>query len=692
MGAIWGERGSGKSSMLCTLRASLAGTAEVRSKLVVVSAADFEPSMLQPQHDDLFAAVLEWLRGSIGGWSDEADAAYETIRKLQAQRRDPDRFLRFIEDVATDTEGLEQDVVEFFGKISNPTVELRAKAQRLFCPRRRYVVFVDDVDLAPELGPQLLTLLFALFGETPLTVLLAADRDLMRRSFRRVLATERDARVGLADKVLAKYVSEQWHLPVPDRDQRHAVVYDGEWKPSDSGAAEPSVRLRAKRVWDTFQPPLYRGVARVSGYVELDRDRYASVEGDEEDEGRPFETHHARALAQQAMPRTWRGVNRLYNRLATLFEQLESRHGDAEEIGCERLFEPLASDVRTRPRNVPAFMLCLLALDESFPALDLYSAFVEDAVELRESLAMLNTSTWSEREDRIAVVANLEFVEPKHRRRAEGLLRRFAWLWQELWQQDRPADRGGETFIALSVRGDAHRIARDWGRQYFDADRRVHWRLGGDPDSQARTSVSQAQAACESIDRELLERVPSGGPLVVLARAPLSVCAYFGHRLVERAVAAVFGSASDSLFALRPAVDLERNGPRVLGVRSGTISNGAAAVVLSVGGSSRASEAPFTGPPGEAGGRSWPEPYVLQSDPRYRIRSAQDVESILSEVLEVADEIRGKGATCLHWGLKCPAALAVLLGQRLRGFAPVCLYEYVPDPESPRYAFVRTIE
>ncbi|GEM_PF-6966730 len=712
MGAVWGERGSGKTSMIETVKFVLTEEKrknEEKYENIEVGSTLFEPAKLEVGEDNLLFAILNWLKdegNALQNWRDGACEAYTEIQVFEAKLRHPDRFLEYETEVATDASCLAQKTADFYAEISMPTKSRREFLKELFHDDRRYVVFVDDVDLSPSLGPAILEHFHILFPNVSLTVLFAADRGTLLTAFDRYLERKKNAHIGLASKTLAKYLDVEWYLPTPTLKERRGVVEDGPGPGTDEKDEKDiagKTWLKGSRVWDPFRPPLYRNQAIASEHVQYGRGR-----NDDDDDGRPFESHHAKQLADELLPRTWRGVNRVYNRMAELFESLGATDAtDATDESVAKLFESLKDAVGSTPDNTPSFMRLLLSFDESYPELGLYQSFVEDPDELRDSLKMTTERDWKRGDggNAIPVVERLEQLDPSRRPRAQRLLQRFAWLWQELWQ--RPETEPGTTFVRLSVRDDASEIAGDWALQFFDeeciVDLDLHSQAGATP-TRDRIASEQAHDVCEELKKKLWGEhppVPREGAIVVFPRAPLSVCAYLGYLLGFRDVAAVFGREQSKLHSLRlrkarPVGDRtssfaerrDRDKP------SGRVDEkGEARVVLAVGGLSGVSgETVWSeGDRATPVSRGGPRPFVYETDSSYWVGDEDSVANLIHDALEILSEIRVAGAQKIHLGLKMPAALAVLLGTRLSSVQPVRLYEWSAKTDRASYDWVCTI-
>lgn len=677
MGMVWGDRGSGKSSMIETVRARLNASNESRDRAVVVGGT-FEPAKLDVVEDDLFIAFATWIRDALASsWPSGGEESWSALQELEAKRHDAARFLNYQAEVAVDDASLAKSTAAFYDELARPT-ELRGKRLRsLFFEERRYVAFIDDVDLAPALGGPLLRYCWQYLSGAPVSILFASDRETLLASVRASLDEDKSkAYAGLASKILAKYISADWYLPTPSEEQRRLVVEEGG---SPALRGEGSV-LRGDRVWERFVPPLFRKTAlREPGTVS---DRRRDPDGLDAD--RPFTTDDVRGLCRALLPRTWRGVNRVYNRLAQLYEAV-----DAAEDGTHGT---LAQAVGTpSPANAPAFVLLLIAFDESFPDVGLYQAFIEDSTELRNLLEMYSDDLWVEPNN--PFVSAVGRLPPLQRGRCERLLQQLAWMWQELWQQSATSDA---VFLPFSVRGDAAALAKPWSGQFFDTTREVDLREhAGAGAPGAPIPVSRLRDVCTELDRRLAgdgTQLPQG-ELVVFPRASTVVSAYLGHLLRERLVAAVFGRRPDEFVARRFQPALEPIHTRSLSRGSdGTIKAGRALVILAVGGTTGVSSStPFFGKEGEVMSFGGLTPYVFATDQGYRVGDEQDVADLVHSALASVAKVRVEGATEIHLGLKMPAALAVLLGTRLNTVHPVELYEYASVGGGARYDWVVTV-
>lgn len=695
IGAVWGERGSGKTSMLRTIGAHLAesGDEELVFRGTESGAIEpFEPGVLAIEEDNIFIAFVEWLkRGVLRGWSADADDAYRKLLRFEAGVVNPTRFLDFETEVATDREQLEARTADFHARVATPTRERREHLRTMFNRRRRYVLVVDDVDLAPIVGPKLVELLVRLFraNECSVTVLLAADRPTFLEALDTYMQASGNTHLGLASKVLAKSVGTDWYLPTPTLDQKCDVVEFGGGDTETVDGREP---LIAGCLWAHFRSPLFRrAVFEVGesndGEDEEQTNVFARDRRNEDVE--PLGVEDAVSLANEALPQTWRGVNRVYNRLATLFEEVALAQGRLDWTRLGDGFSKYESSVGGRPENVPAFFRVLFALDESFPELELLRSFLDDADGLRRALEMTSrNATFTDPNQEEVFHERLGRIEPHRKARAEPLLRRFAWLWQELWQGP---DTSSWSFVPFSVRGNAAALAELWADEFFRGE--VHHldllelagaTADGDPISLAGTrDVSASLAACA--DRPTTHARDRS--LLVFPLAPLSLCAQLGHLLRRHPVAGVFGATAPEFFVLR-LEEKSRNRsakPLMLG-KEGVIEAERALVVVSVGGAAGVSDAtPFYSTSKTLLNFGGPSLYMFETEDVFEVRSEADVANLVFQIVAELTTLRNAGAREIHLGLKMPAALAFLLGTKLNSVHPIHLYEYSRVGTEDRY-------
>ncbi|MBK8230637.1 MAG: hypothetical protein IPK72_08660 [Candidatus Eisenbacteria bacterium] len=190
VGAIWGPRGSGKTSLLLSLAEKLRLN---KPKQLILPAPDpqtkeqcstaakrphdqlFAPDLLDDTNGDhLFSHLLKFLGKNYHGLRGEA---LKSPLEHLTQHRHFDDIKSYTVDTATSSSKLLEQLTDRLSERATFSAELRKALSAAIPPNGWYLLLIDDIDLVPHRGPELLTLLHTYLRDLPFIVLLAADRE-----------------------------------------------------------------------------------------------------------------------------------------------------------------------------------------------------------------------------------------------------------------------------------------------------------------------------------------------------------------------------------------------------------------------------------------------------------------------------------------------------------------------------------
>lgn len=361
---IYGGRGTGKTSFLQTLFKVLKkpdssrGTKPQCVLPNVESAADgiFAPADAG-QEDDLLFLLLDHLKhrsptGSTVKGFDEA-------RLAQVRQKDSARFLQYAQDISPSEKEIPRLLMEVHNDIAGTTSSIKTAFHDILSSLRTadqtLVLLVDDLDLQPHRALELLELVYLFMSHPGVVVLLAADRDLLINSVDRALEHRGLKSGGLANALVTKYVPYQWMLPVPSVSTR----LDDLWHQDQSSPPE------LPRWWSEEFRVLYRS----------EHDRKAL----------------AQTLLGPLLPRSYRGLKTLHNRLLSLRDELSTDEA-ADSALASLVPHHLVEELQLAREFVAPFMSMVAAIDVRFPELGVLTILRESPSELLKSLDRLGSA------------------------------------------------------------------------------------------------------------------------------------------------------------------------------------------------------------------------------------------------------------------------------------------------------------
>ncbi len=698
--AIWGGRGSGKTSMLRTVLHHL-GKDRLRLPKSAPDSSPLRWSLFDPsnvvQGGRLSIHLLELLRSRYS--QGQGGKPFAKTLELEAKAIDPTRFLDYDKEIASSHQKLIGSAIDFYRDMgARSTIiskDIRDGLRESVGESRKLVLFIDDIDLQPQHAYDLLEILHTYFRDTNVTVLLAADHEQLLRSIDTSLRERKIPNRGLASQLVAKYITAEWRLPTPDYEERERWLRG---QPVQAKELSPGYRsFTFESWWAEFRPPRPPEPDRDATVV-VDSAR-GTTGGDESRGAGEPDFDMARDLFVKASPSTWRGLNRLHNRAVTL----EELYG-----GVTGLAARYRGFVGSSLRNVPAFLAVLLALDESFPELMIFEAFEEQPERLRRGLEpgrhplddddKVGTRGWNIDDPADAQLYPVRdrllkgsVIGGQRRGRAEDLLLQLGALWRDVWGRTSEEEGDGGSFLAISVNDDAMAKSQSWW-----AEMQLR---GADVTHADCRDIFSGQAPISTKFEEICARLESRyGEAIkkdrqqIFAFAPLPVAAWIGwYGRYGKGMQAIGYDREAGFEAFSPPRTEESPDPalaffvepvRIVGTRE---DSGDAAVLIDVRPSpDRSSSAlPFFD---RAGRKVEFTRYIkLMSEPGFRLRDDEQVARIVHDVLVVLDGLRqDHSVQRIHLAFACPSALAILIGRELHSWTPVLLYQDVSNAETGR--------
>lgn len=681
---IYGGRGTGKTSFLLTLMSILyqrdrplrAGAAQPKCELPKVEEERLMDALFAPaatrDDDDLLFLLLHHLERF---YKIEEKELYEA-RQAEVERRDKRLFIEYERDISTSSEALPRRFVELHSKVARTTTALREQLTKILKSathqqKSTFPIFVDDLDLRPERALEMLEIVHLFFNRPGVVVVLTADKDLLIHAIDHALEKQRMKRPGLAGALLAKYVPYEWMLPVPDDDGRLAELWPVQAPPPDK--REPAL--------PGWWP---EGAAKLLNDPPL-----------------PIR-EKARTLLGPLLPRTYRGLAAMHNRLLALEDSWAVHAGSSEFT--EVLRARFSTSLGLLPELVPIFISLVVALDVRYPELGLLEIMHQEPLKLVEALQHLLPRRPSEQLDRGAGELPLldrlrePYLEGRHLGEAKRLLRRLAQQWDGLATLSRKAKP--RSFLAVSLNSHALEASVELWEEQFQEEQIVHLDLLGHA-STGRASAEELRAARRAARKEIEARgVRSlAGEVMVFARAQLPLLIWLGWELrYLRTITAINflpqtrdgrrfepfegpagilaprETGSFEVLRLSHDVEPEHSVPE------------AVVIVDLIDKSTPDQLHRFQ----DKSGAELPcrDGYRLVRKAREAIRPA-DVVPILRDVLELLRQLRERGVRHIHLAFAGPDVMAFFLGQQLNAQGVrLSLYELYAD----RYAYVFDLE
>lgn len=382
------------------------------------------------------------------------------------------------------------------------------------------------------------------------------------------------------------------------------------------------------------------------------------------------------------LPRTWRALNRTFNRLATLAEECQDSKAKAKAK------EKYATSFGIEKELVLPLLAAIVATDEKVLELGLWEAVDRDPDGVFSELS------WSfDRESKAETHENPPFDRlkaPWLEGRAEFYARDALKALTKFWRIARSA-QALRALNLLSVNGDAERDWRDFGGKSWSEA--FDWRrfIRGD-----RATAEELRKLTQDSDvRQDIERIRTGTAL--FPRAPLSLLAWLGwytrtrdleiHNLFEGRHEGFRAESSEIKREIRELGILKRVELNLRGLAEGSeqLPDDALVVIdirreVHLG----AEMIPLYA---ENAAQIVPaHRFKLASSVGFRV-IPENIVDLLGDILWLFRELgKTRGVKCFHVAFATSAPLAFFVGRELHAFRPVKLYEY--DPSGPCYRYV----
>lgn len=692
VGAIWGPRGTGKTSFLETLYRRLSDDRGLEAKLILAKKDSeskveskrpplFAPDLIDDSNGDhLFAHLLHFLKECFD-FSGQLDGPLRLLTEHQFH----EDFKGFESETATSKEALKTELVErlttratFSSKLREAIREsIQAVSSRTDSDAKRwFLLLIDDIDLVPHRGPELLTLVHLYLRDLPFIVVLAADREQFVEHTEVHLASRHGRHDrALALQYVAKQVPYEWTVPLPGPQERLEDLLDRSDKDSHKGM------LFGHKLEGDFR----------SETAELLSNTWARLP-----RGPGSNTSWKTAFAEHMLAPRWRAINRTYNRLAALREYPGTIAAWQERIGVPATL-------------VHSVLSAVVAIDEKHPQLALWDAFESDTEEVISNLlSLLPDDDVLPRSAPASDVSNVG--APRDRlcppwyvgRELIAARRTLTVLAEFLKAARRTSNHAFRVILALT----ASRLT-DARKELLDSDSLTPT----DASNLRELDLSKYSARGRPTADEIASMLPvlNESPELVdpecdtiYPRAPLSLALWLGWHTRQRArPLAVIGLFAGKMSTFRVDSEMiDRRRREALELERPIDLTGEAPPE---GAARRADEALViidVRPEPDSSSRApnlwrgeasvFPGQLYKLVSPRGFILSEDNLAEVLADVLWLLQELRESGVKRFHLALATPIALAFFIGRELHPFIPVDLYEH--DPETSSYRYVTTLK
>lgn len=728
--ALYGGRGTGKTSALLTLLARLRKANADRSDLAVeerptriewllprIRRGSDEPldsprQLFVPEYsrvdDDLLFMLLAYLENryqpevkeAIQSLANRKTASPLTrIRWAEVRRRMPERFFAFERDSSVSSKDLPRRLVRSQVRVTQATESIRDSFQQLIrCltadPKppsrphnRRLVLFVDDLDLQPQRALDLLELIQLFLLHPQVIVVLTADREQLIHSLavslRRREADPKgpatiDSSQGerLAQAFLRKWVPIGFDLPRPSMEERWA--FRPQSRPQSMKDAESIAQRMVGEFWQTAE--------------ERFRD------------GSHFDV--AKEYVTPLLPNTYRGMISLYNRISTFDKMRWVSTARKSQFGLQ-------------PAMVEPFLSLLLSIEVRHPELgllELLEDFERDFLSelygmvVREETTIDRDREQGTHDDRLAPEGkDLRRTSPEQTpllserlrpllslelRRAQEHLASLAQSWFKLSDEGTP-----HRLLYISLNANAQeRGQRLAGRTRYtrvDSLDLTEFAKGG------RAEPDQLQAARDKATSSLSGLAFPGdiqARVDILAKAQLPLLLWLGFKLRYLSHVTMY---NDSVRGLDP---FEVPAERVLQPEKGreyirlhpvaesqesaellSHPNDALVIVDFLGRSQPDQLGRFQGKDQQPL-RTKVSTRLVPIGEVQPLSSPQQLQEVITDVLQHLYALQGQGIDRFHLVLIGPDVLAFFLGQQLNAWT-ISLYEFYAEQRQYRYVF-----
>lgn len=729
--ALYGGRGTGKTSALLTLLARLRKANKDRSNLAVEErstqiewlvpsrfVAQDEPTdsprqLFVPEYsrfdDDLLFLLLAYLEKR---YQPEVKVANQSlahrktanpltrIRWAEVRRRMPEQFFSFERDASVSSKDLPRRLVRSQVRVAQATESIRDSFQQLIrCltadPKppshpnnRRLVLFVDDLDLQPQRALDLLELIQLFLLHPQVIVVLTAHREQLIHSLAVSLrrreadpkgpgATDSSQGERLAQAFLRKWVPIGFDLPRPSLEERWA--FRPQSRPQSIKGAESIAQRMVREFWNTAEERFRDG-------------------------------SHSAAAKEHVMPLlpdTYRGMISLYNRISTFDKTRWVSTARKSQFGLQ-------------PAMVEPFLSLLLSIEVRHPELgllELLEDFERDFLsELYGMVVREETTIERDQEqdaahdDRLAPAGkDLRRTSPEQTpllserlrpllslelRRAQEHLASLAQSWFKLSDEGTP-----HRLLYISLNANAQERGQSLaGRTRYtrvDALDLTEFAKGGraDPDQlQAARNKATSSLSGLAFPGDIQARVD------ILAKAQLPLLLWLGFKLRYLRRVTMY---NDSVRGIDP---FEVPAERVLQPEKGreylrlhpvaesqesaellSHPNDALVIVDFLGRSQPEQLGRFQGKDQQPL-RTKVSTRLVPIGEVQPLSSPQQLQEVITDVLQHLYALQGQGIDRFHLVLIGPDVLAFFLGQQLNAWT-ISLYEFYAEQRQYRYVF-----
>ncbi len=673
--AVYGGRGSGKTSLLWTLRDLL----KRESSALILPKGERDEALFsisQTRSDDeLFALLVEFLARAYGKLD-----ALNKIKRIDMRWHDRKRFVDYEQSMAANDDDLVDRLTNAYTQAACSTKELQDAFKDAFKEyqsrdqpagsKKPLVLLVDDLDLQPHRALELLEIFRLFLNREGIIVLLAADRDLLIHNIDEGLKDKRTRQPGLAGALLGKLVPYSWMLPLPTLEERQQNL----WSMSDDGE-EPEL------------PRWWRALS-------LTEDLEAAVRRD----------------MGPLLPHFYRGLKALHNRLISLRQELLRRAEEPKDSDfLKQLGDTYRQSLGLTDPYIPSAFSMVAALDVRWPSLGILDALLQTPAEFIEALTVLalpkddeeggqkkSLSELSASDRQLPILDRLDdrWLAGRDIGEARRLLGQMASLWAS-WREFAAEAQTAARFFAVSLDNEALKRSEILWKERFEKKRlprplHLDLREFADPQREHPERLRKARKqAYDYLKEQSLGSLP--GRLEMRAEAPRSLLVWLGWylRYVEVAAYNYFSGTYSSYelpsrlpFLNRGTYDILQGPDEAISEVTGP--NELVLLLDTLGRSNEEDLDKFIDLGGEPLSRWYrarlqtPAGWILTPDGLVALM--QDVIEYLGRMKQEYDFQR------IHMGLAVPDVVALSLGRQLNAW-PIKLYEFNKTAQRYQYVF-----
>lgn len=707
---IYGDRGSGKTSVLVTVLEKLEqrrrdqAAAGERERVVLPNRGQEEDGAQEGHGTQEETAPRNLQRGLFApAESRDCDEllflllahleeryrhahgteALDLAREAEVRRKDIERFLRYEQEISPSREQIPKRFVDTHKEVARTTLELRKQFDAIVRGCRRegaqtLILAVDDLDLQPHRALELLDILGLFLNQPGVTVLVAADRELLLNSIDVALKTRtKHAHPGLGAALLTKHIPHTWTLPVPSEDERMEFLWS--WAASSSSEEEEEEEFLA------WQP------------ATMSRERVSDFFG-------------------PLLPRSYRGLVALHNLLATL--RVQYTHPDERPLKLSDALVARLGPMSISEELLPMLIAMTAALDVQYPQVAPLTWLFDDT---RSLGAVVNEFTQRDKAassvpdsddepdiqpgvdelpKRVRTKISSRYLDEIAQLRAEE---QFLHFLRSIGRLHRKGKMSPNTrFLAVSLNADAMAMAEPLWRARFSRAEVEEWHidlraLASDPD---HVRAEELARICERADALLRERgiLDYKYPIELHIKARLSLAIWLGWKLRyldQVTIYNLFGSGFTLFQAPAERIRFEDAGnnayqrlqPEPASLPVGEFQQAVVLIdLLGLSSSNTVNEFVFS----EAYELHPSHTFRLSAPPGQRI-APDDAVPLLEEIVELLGHLRHyNGVQHFHLAFIGPDVMAFLLGRQLNAMGRFSLYER--EPGESRYRHVLDLD